>query len=79
MAKPEISPVEVSKVAKFQQGDLEIALEFAEAHDHFDDTFLRSLEKFMDRRGYLTNAQYNSLLNVMDKWDMFEWAERKDV
>lgn len=35
----------ISEQAKFQAKDLELALSFADSHEHFDDTFLRSLAR----------------------------------
>lgn len=64
----------LAKEAKFQERDLKIARAFADEHtDSFDDHFLSSLEIQFGQVGYLTERQYSSLQNIVEKWDMEEW------
>lgn len=65
---------------KFQKRDLLLALAFADAHeDEFDRTFLDSLNTFMEERGYLTDKQYSALLNILEKWEIEDWAAREGL
>lgn len=60
----------LSKEAKFQELDLKIAREWADNNEHFDDTFIASLEKQFIERGFLTDKQHVALVNLIDKWGM---------
>ena len=76
-AKASTPEFKVSSEAKFQAQDLELAAEFASAHERFDDTFINSLQSQFDEKGYLTEKQYSSLRSTMDAWDMDEWKRRE--
>lgn len=52
---------------------LEIAEEFADNHEHFDGSFVRSLREQYERRGSLSHKQEVALKNTFDKWNMAEW------
>lgn len=65
-----MAQVEVSAQAKFQKKDLQAMREFADDCERFDDTFLQSLERQFDERGYLTDPQYVALQKVMEAWDV---------
>ena len=62
----------LSMEARFQERDLERAVEWCGDHPDFDDTFIISLSEFFKKRGYLTDKQYSALQNVMDKWEMYD-------
>lgn len=61
---------DVSREAKFQKQDLLLACAYAEEHENFDDTFVQSLWKQFDQRGYLTEKQYDALRKVIEAWHM---------
>ncbi len=71
------SPPGVSSQAVHQRADLELAREFADQHETFDDTFITSLEADFDRRGWLTDPQYTALTNIIEKWRIHEWEEKR--
>jgi hypothetical protein len=68
----------LSREAKFQERDLRLAAAFAKEHaDTFDSTFINSLQKNFDQKGFLSEKQYVALSNTIDKWFMDEWADRE--
>lgn len=70
----------LAKEAKFQSRDLELANAWADEHeDKFDREFLDSITKSFHQSGYLTEKQYGSLSNIIEKWRMEEWADREGV
>ena len=53
---------------------LNLAIEFANNHSHFDATFIESLQEFSIRYGALTPKQRKALQNIIHKWNMIEWG-----
>lgn len=53
----------------------EIALDYADAHPRFDDTFIQSLKKQYDKHGELSVRQEDSLRNILHMWGMWDWAD----
>lgn len=70
----------LAKEAKFQARDLELANAWADEHDdHFDRDFLDSITKAFHKDGYLTEKQYASLSNIIEKWRVEEWADKQGL
>lgn len=55
---------------------LDLAMEFADAHSHFDSSFIVSLKDACHHWGSLSHKQRASLENVVRKWRMEEWGEK---
>lgn len=54
---------------------LALAIEFADAHSHFDATFIESLQESHIKFGRLTEKQRKALENIIHKWNMVEWGD----
>jgi hypothetical protein len=53
-----------------------LALDFANAHEHFDSSFIISLGESLERYQKLTDKQRAALEKIIDKWHMQEWADK---
>lgn len=68
---------EVSREARFQAIDLEVACAYCDEHPDFDRSFIDSLQKYFDQKNFLTDAQYQALTRVMEAWQMEPWYIRE--
>lgn len=75
--RAEKTSFEISREARFQARDLEVACAWCDEHPQFDRQFIDSLQIQYDRKNYLTDDQYQSLKRVMEAWKMEPWYIRE--